>query len=351
MEKTEQPTGKRLGEARNRGQVSRSMEVNSVVVLTAAFGYLLLAGGSMAANIKDVIADTMALTATHDVTTVTIWSIVALFMTDVALLLGPFIAVCVLAAITANVIQNKPNFSTQVLKPDVNRISPKGGIKRIFGLSGLTELVKGLAKVSIVAAALLIAIVPAMDDLRGIGGLTAPEVGELTASLITRLVLAVLAVLIPLAIADYVLQKRIYLRSLKMTKQEVKDEARQQDLPPEIKSALRQRAMQIARQRMMAEVPTATVVITNPTHFAVALRYSSELNAPMVVAKGKGHIALKIREIAGEHGVPIVENPPLARGLYAAVDLNQEIPVDFFTAVVEVLTFVHRNATRRQAWV
>ena len=225
------------------------------------------------------------------------------------------------------------------------------GFKRLAGVHAWAELVKSLLKIAIVASVAVMVIWPEIDRLASLGDQSPAQILNLTGTLVMRLAFVTIGVLVPLAIADLIMQRRQHEKSMKMSKQDVKDESRQQDIAPEIKGAIRRRQMQMSRQRMLAQVPSADVIVTNPTHYAVALRYGRDVSAPRVVAKGADLIAKRIREIAVENDVAIVENPPLARSLYAQVAVDQEIPADFFAAVAEVLAFVYRTSRRKLSWV
>ena len=205
------------------------------------------------------------------------------------------------------------------------------------------ELGKSIFKIAVVAGVAILVLWPEIDQLASLGDMTPGEIGAYTAGLVLKLSFFILAVLVPLAIGDLIFQRHQHEKQMKMSKQDVKEEARQQDISPEIKSAIRRRGMQMSRQRMLAQIPSADVIITNPTHFAVALRYGRDVSAPKVVAKGQDLIALRIREIAAEHDIAIVENPPLARALYKAVEVDQEIPAELFAGVAEVLAYVYRD--------
>jgi flagellar biosynthesis protein FlhB len=230
----------------------------------------------------------------------------------------------------------------------VSRISPSAGAKRLFGKRMAFELGKVLAKVAVVGAVAAMSLVPMLRHLDAGVGTTPLGLGQMMGSSAKSIMMRVLAVYALIAVVDYVWQRRTFEKSLKMTKQEVKDESRNSDLPAEVKAAIRRRQIQAARARMMAAVPEADVVITNPTHYAVALRYDGTQPAPTVVAKGKNLIAAQIRRIAGEHGVPIVPDPPLARSLHASVEIDQMIPGELYAAVAQVLAFVYRMAGRRK---
>jgi flagellar biosynthetic protein FlhB len=266
------------------------------------------------------------------------------------LAVAPIAIACALAgvAVSLGMVGFKP--SGKALRPDPKRMNPWAGAKNIFGPNALVETFKSVAKVGVVAAIVAIALLPRLHEFGGMVGISPVDFGAILAgdmgSLVKRAAFAYLLI----GIADFAWQRRRHEKSLRMDKQEVKDEAKEQNLPAEVRTALRRRAMEISRKRMMAAVPEADVVVTNPTHYSVALRYDgTKSEAPEVVAKGKGHVALRIREIAREHGVPVIPDPPLARGLHADVELGHQIPEQFFGAVAAVLAFVYRTAARRAA--
>ncbi|MCL6441313.1 MAG: flagellar type III secretion system protein FlhB [Thermoleophilum sp.] len=261
---------------------------------------------------------------------------------------APFAVACLAAGAAAAVAQVGFKPSAEALKPQWRRIDPLQGIKRLLGPHGLFEAAKASVKVAVVGAILAAAVVPSVPDLAAAVGMPPAALGaRLVDELVDITARAVVAYL-AIAAADYAWQRRQHERSLRMTRREVQDELRHYGLAPEVKQALRRRQAQLARQRMMAAVPTADVVVTNPTHVAVALRYDGSKPAPEVVAKGKGRIAQRIREIAAAHGIPIVSDPPLARSLERDVPLGQQIPAHFYQAVAEVLAFVYRQAARRR---
>jgi flagellar biosynthetic protein FlhB len=266
------------------------------------------------------------------------------------LAVAPIALACVLAGVvtSAGMVGLKP--SGKALKPDAKRISPVSGFKNLFGPNALFEAVKSIAKVGVVAGIVAVALLPKLPEFGGMVGLSPVDFGTILAGDLAGLVKRAAFAYLLIGAIDFAWQKRRTEKALKMDKQEVRDEAKEQNLPAEVRSALRRRAMELSRKRMMAEVPTADVVVTNPTHYSVALRYDgTKVDAPEVVAKGKGHIALRIREIAREHGVPVIADPPLARGLHASVELGQQIPDQFFGAVAALLAFVYRTAARRAA--
>jgi flagellar biosynthesis protein FlhB len=239
-------------------------------------------------------------------------------------------------------------FSTQALQPDFNKLNPLAGMKRFVSARGMVDTVKNIARLGIICYIVYSTIMGGYPAL--LQGIRQDHMTYMAVigDLLYRLTLRICAVLLVLAAGDYIYQRWSFEKSIRMTKEEVKQETKTTEGNPLIKSRIRARQRQMARQRMMQSVPAADVVITNPTHFAVALKYdATKMAAPQVVAKGGDHIALKIRQIAEENGVPIVENPPLARSLFKSVEVGHVIPMEFFGAVAEVLAFVYRLNKRR----
>jgi flagellar biosynthetic protein FlhB len=251
------------------------------------------------------------------------------------------------AGVIVNVAQVRPRLNMQALKPDPKRLNPAAGIKRLLGPASAFEAGKGLLKVAVLGAIAVITVIPKLKEMASSVGMAPADflstIGHTVLAVARRLALAYLVI----AIADYFFQRYRHEKSLKMSKEDVKEEAKSQNLPPEVRSAIRRRQIQAARARMMSAVPQADVVVTNPTHFAVALKYDSAKAAPEVVAKGPDLVAGQIKRIAKEHGIPVVEDAPLARALHAGVEVGQEIPEEFFQAVAQLLAFVYRIAGRR----
>jgi flagellar biosynthetic protein FlhB len=237
----------------------------------------------------------------------------------------------------------------EALKPDPKRLNPVTGAKNIFGKNSLVELAKNLLKIGIVAAVVLSALLPHVTDWAAMVGMSPIELGTAMAANIKSLALRAGVAYLLIGLVDFFYQRFRMEKSMRMDKQEVKDEAKQQDLPAEVKGAIRRRQREAARARMMAAVPEADVVVTNPTHFSVALKYDGTSPAPEVVAKGQDLLALRIREIAAANDVPIVPDPPLARSLHGSVEVGQQIPEELFQAVAQVLAYVYRVAGRRRA--
>ena len=262
---------------------------------------------------------------------------------QLALIMAIPFGMFVVIALAATIMQTGFVFTTEKLGFDFERINPLAGAKRMFSQQALVELVKNLVKLTVVGAIGMFVVYPQFKLIAHLPALDTPAVLEFLHSVVSRLLLAIALIVVIIAGADWFYQRFAYIRRMRMTKQEVKDEQKQTEGDPMVKARLRALRMQRARQRMMAAVPKADVVITNPTHYACALKYDMEsMGAPVLVAKGQELVALRIRQIAQEHDVPIVENPPLARALYATVDLDKEIPPQHYKAVAEVISYVFR---------
>ncbi|MBU1176598.1 MAG: flagellar biosynthesis protein FlhB [Alphaproteobacteria bacterium] len=341
-EKTEDPSQRKLEEARRKGDVAKSQELTTwFMMLGSTLLFAIMAPVSSAALVNELV---QLMNNAGDIDlegggfTLFINNF-ALGMLGVALLPLVFLA---FFAIAGNLVQHAPLLSIEPIKPKFSRISPIAGAKRMFSSEALFNFVKGLMKITVVSVALLVVIWPEMSRLDTL------ITGDLAMLMPVFLELALkvfgvaIAIVTVIAGADFAYQRWKWWERQKMTVKEVKDEYKQMEGDPHVKQRIRQIRNEKARQRMMQAVPEATVVITNPTHYAVALKYERGMRAPVCVAKGADRIALRIREIAGEADVPIVENPPLARALYASVDNDQSIPVEHFKAVAEVVGYVMR---------
>jgi flagellar biosynthetic protein FlhB len=350
-EKTEKATPKKRRQARQKGQVARSTDLQGALVLLAGIIAIGAAGPKLVQRMADVMRGAIAQMSTPEIVSRHGIGVLLSSAGESALLaVAPIAAACALTGVAASVgmVGFKP--SGQALKPDPKRMNPVSGAKNLFGPNAIVETVKSISKVGVVAAIVAVALLPKLPEFGGMVGISPVEFGTILSSDLASLVKRAAFAYLFIGVADFAWQRRRTEKSLKMDKQEVKDEAKEQNLPPEVRNALRRRQMELSRKRMMAAVPEADVVVTNPTHFSVALRYDADrAEAPEVVAKGKGHVALRIRELAREHGVPVIPDPPLARGLYASVELNRQIPEEFFGAVAAVLAFVYRTAARRAA--
>lgn len=348
QEKTESPTSRRLQDAREKGDIAKSMEVPSAAVLLASLMTIYLSRHFIMQNLSQMTSHYLAACSTIRLSHATFTTLVKASMLDMALVCSPVLAAVFLTALIANYAQVGVIFTAEKITPDLQKIDPISGFSRKVSMQALADLIKSLLKIGLIgyvafsdAYAALPEFMPLMDkepyQIMAFAGHTAFWI-----FLKCALVIALLAIL------DYAFQRWQFMKKMKMTKQEVKEEAKSTEGDPQVKGRIRAIQMQMARQRMMTEVPKADVIITNPTRLAIALRYEAKtMTAPLVVAKGAGAIAARIREIAGEHGVPLVENKPLAQALYQMADINKPIPEDLFQAVAEVLAYVF--GTRKKA--
>jgi flagellar biosynthesis protein FlhB len=349
-DKTEKATPKHRREARKKGQVAKSVDLNGSVVLIVALFVISAVGPSIVENAGNAMRDAFGRIANSgEITTAAgLNGLFHVLMNTMLATVVPIAVACLVAGLLANVAQIGFKPSLTALKPDVKRINPASGAKNLFGKRVVFETGKNLSKVAVIGVVAGFALVPKITHLGASVGTSAGALGRLMGSGALSIAQRAAYAYLLIAIADVVWQRRRHEQSLKMTKQEIKDEAKQHELPAEVKGALRRRQLQAARARMMAAVPQADVVVTNPTHYAVALQYDGTRPAPVVVAKGKGYVALAIRKIAEEHGIVIVPDPPLARSLHASVELDQMIPEEFYAAVAQVLAFVYRMAGRKK---
>jgi flagellar biosynthetic protein FlhB len=350
QERTEAPTPKRRREAREQGQIARSRELaTTLVLIVSAAGFLLLGPMTLAALLEEMRA---GLSPTREMIFDPLWMTRGLdeMVWRGFLAILPLIGLLMLAAFLAPLLMGGIGFSWKALAPKFERIDPIKGLKRMFALRALIELIKSIAKFLLVGAVAVLVIWLELDELLRLG-LTDPRGGLLAAMEILGwgfLLMSASTLLI--AAFDVPYQWWEHIKQLRMTRQEIKDEFKETEGKPEVKQKIRQLQMQAAQRRMMQEVPKADVIITNPTHFAVALRYDAARgDAPIVVAKGRDLVAARIREIGEEHGVLVFSAPPLARALYQTTDLNQPIPVELYRAVAQVLAYVYQlNEARRQ---
>jgi flagellar biosynthesis protein FlhB len=348
-EKTEKATPKRREEARNKGQVARSNDLNGAVIMLAGLMALGATGPAMAQRMGDALRETLALGAQKDVVRVnTIGTILLDAGQQAALAVAPVVGACAVAAIVVAASQVGLKPRPGAIKPDPRKLNPVTGFKNIFGPNAIFETGKNVVKVAVVAAVVLSALLPHLTEMAGLVGMSPIDLASRLAGDIRGIALRAAAAYFLIGLADYFYQRFRTEKSMRMDKQEVKEEAKQQQLPAEVRSQIRRRQMMNARARMMAAVPEADVVVTNPTHYSVALKYDGASPAPEVVAKGMDHVAFKIREIAAANGVPIVPDPPLARSLHASVEVGDQIPEELFHAVAQVLAYVYRVAGRRR---
>ncbi len=352
-DRTEKPTAKRRQEARRKSPPPRSHDLSGAGVLIAGLIVIMTSGPSIVGSTGTLMARVFGQVAHSDTVTTTA-GLTGLMNDGLDTLLAtmvPVFAVCGAAAVLVNIAQAGVRPTFHVLRPKFSSLNPASGFKRIFGTQALFETGKSLAKVAVVGTVVSVALIPDLTHLGASVGTGPVALGHLIDSGVSGIVERAALGYLLIGVVDFIYQRRRYAKSLKMTKHEVKEEGKSHQLPVEVRQALRRRQLQQARARMMAAVPKADVVVTNPTHFAVALEYSGAHPAPVVVAKGVDHLALQIRRVAEEHGVPIVEDPPLARELHRVVELDQMIPAELYAAVAQVLAFVYRLAARKRVGV
>lgn len=343
-QKTEEPTPKKLEESRKKGQVALSREVNNWIMLLMGTIVVLAVGPSMMENLllhmRNYLEHAHSMPGVPGGFTVILgqsfWKIVGILMVPLLLLMA--------AAFAGPFLQIGPLLAPESIKPSLNKVSPIQGFKRLFSVRSLMEFAKGILKIALIGLVGVVLLTPFYGTLEHMIGMPIVSVlGELH-TLVMRLMAGVLVALMVIAVADLVFQRQQHHQKMRMTKQELKDEYKQAEGDPHVKAKLRQLRAEKARARMMQAVPSADVVITNPTHFSIALKYEpEEMHAPQVVAKGMDEVALRIREMAKEHDIVIMENPPLARALYDTVEIDQTIPEEHYQAVAEIISFVFKQ--------
>jgi len=342
QERTEQATPRRREEARKKGQVARSQEVASVAILLACLIYFYFDSGRLVRKMMGMVSNFLKESGTLLISNNNIQSLAVYWLFEFFILIAPLLLTVLIAGLFANFIQVGFVISAEALEPKFSKIDPIKGFQKLFSLKSFAELAKNILKLSIVG---YVAYVTVASEIGNLPSLMDQSVGEILVymgEISFTIILRTSWVLIVLAILDYVYQRWEYEKGLKMSRQEIKDEYRQTDGDPLIKARIRRIQREMARKRMMAQVPKADVVITNPDHIAVALQYDQlKMFAPVVVAKGTGFVAEKIREIARESKVSVIENKPLARVLYKMVKVNEVIPENLYKAVAEVLAYVY----------
>jgi flagellar biosynthesis protein FlhB len=339
-DRSEDPTQKRLDDALARGDVVKSQEVSTWFVI--AGGALVLAAfsvtmsGGLATTFKGLIANAHQIPVDGP----GLLAIIGRIQREVLAAVAIPIALLALAAICGNMIQHRLVWTTETMKPQLSKISPLGGLKRMFSKQALANFAKGLVKIVVLGAVMFALLWPQRHRLEGLVQTDILGTLSLTRTLALDMLGAVVAILAFVAAADYLFQYRQWYERQKMSVREMKEEFKQSEGDPMIKGKIKQLRQSRMRKRMIAAVPKASVVITNPTHYAVALQYERGMEAPICVAKGVDLVALKIREVASEHSIPVVENPPLARALHATIEVDQPIAPEHYKAVAEVIGYV-----------
>ena len=343
--KTEDATPKKLEEARKKGDVAKTPDLSSVMSLFAVFGVIAVGGGyfmrRMTVDLLPFIEHPDAISLQDGA-----WPLVMTQVSRAAAL--PLIAVLAAAAVAGgfgNLIQSGFLWSPSKLAPDFKKVSPGAGFKRIFGIDGFVQFLKSILKISVVGFVAWSVLKPRFQEMSGLSALSPAAILPETGTIIKALFIAILALLTVTAGADWLWQRYRFAERMKMSKEEVKQDYKNTEGDPHIKAKLKQKRMEASRRRMIQAVPKATMVIMNPTHYAVALYYQAgETAAPKCVAKGLDALALKIRAIAEEHDVPVIEDPPLARALYAAIDVDDTIPPAHYEAVARIIGFIMNKA-------
>ena len=352
QERTESATPKRLEEARRRGQIPRSRDLSAAAVLMTAGGALYSFGGTIASGLHGVM--TRGLTLTREQALNSQYMLPSLSSTawDAVMACAPLLGLIMLAAIIAPLALGGWSFSTEALMPQFNRLNPMQGVKRMFSSQAVAETAKTLAKFGVVGVIAVLVLKRQLPALMGLGSEPIGAAIGHAVRLSGQGLLSVSAGLLLIAGIDVPYQLWSYARQLKMTREEVRQEMKEAEGSPEVKGHIRRMQREIANRRMMQDVPKADVIVTNPTHFAVALRYDeNRMRAPIVVAKGADLIAARIREVAGVHNVPIFEAPPLARVLYRNVDIGEEVPASVYVAVAQVLSYIFQLKTAKRTGV
>lgn len=350
-EKTEPATSKKLSDARSEGQVCKSKELDQAATLVALFLMLKVIVSFMGSNfleafydIYNKIPESVAVREFNSVIVMSYLQHAALLSLKLA---GPFFAAGVVVAFVINLVQVKWKVSTKPLKPKPDKFNPINGFKRIFSKDSLFELVKSIVKIALIAIIAYNALRSHINEIFLLYNITLNQAVAEIGTLVIDVGFRIAVVYCIVGAVDYIYQKHKFNEDMKMTKQEVKDEMKNSEGDPQIKSKQRQRMQEASRRRMMQDVPQADVVITNPTHYAVALKYDAGMGtAPVLVAKGADYVAQKIKEIAKENHVEIVENKPLARMIYTNVEIGREIPPELYQAVAEILAAVYRAQNR-----
>jgi flagellar biosynthetic protein FlhB len=347
-EKTEEPTAKRLQQAREKGDVPKSQEIPGWFVLASGLVVIALLGPSIARQLTGSLSVFLARphelsldpAAALDLTAATAWT--------VALAVGFSFLILMGAGLAGHLVQTGLLFSTEKMNPKLSKLNPVEGVKRMFGPQGWANFLKGLGKMALVAGAIFIVIWPKRTELAALPAMDVSGILQVVLTDVILLFIAALVAYAAIAALDYIYQRQSFMKRNRMSRRDLKDELKQTEGDPMIRARLRQIRQERARRRMMAAVPDATVVITNPTHYAVALKYEQGVTAaPICVAKGADAVALRIRELAKENDVPIVEDPPLARALHASVEIDETIPAEHYKAVAKVIGYVLTLARKR----
>lgn len=348
QEKTESASPRRRSEAREKGNVAKSVELNSAIIILAGSGFLYLSGGMILQRIITLFKSYLISANTFEMTIEEIRPMFVKISAQILTLLGPFLLFIVVLGLAVNIAQVGFLWAPKSLEPTVDKFNIISGIKRLFAVKSLIELLKNVIRLIIIGTIIYSVLNSKYATFFVLMNETTGRLMQFIGAVAFEILVKVGLAMLVLALADYAYQKYDLEKNLKMTKQEVKEEQKMMEGSPQVKARIREIQRAMSRKRMVAAVPDADVVITNPIHYAVALKYEPGVsNAPLITAKGERKFALKIKEIAREHNVPIVEDPPLARLLFHQGELNREIPMDAFEAVAEVLSYVYQMQNRK----
>lgn len=343
QEKTEKATPKKRQEARKKGQVAKSQDLNTALILFLVFLYLLFSGGMIREQLLSMVRHSFQEYMLWDITERNIQRMFIEYSFQAFYIAAPIMFVAMIAGVTANYMQVGSLFTTEVLKMQLNKLNPIQGAKKIFSIRSIVELLKSLFKISFVGTAAFAVIWLQFDQVLLLSQKSVGKALSFLGLLTIQMGIASSLLLLILSIIDYIYQKYEHEKSIRMSKKDIKDEHKNTEGDPQIKSKIKEKQRQMAMQRMMQEVPEADVVITNPTHYAIAIKYDEKkADAPYVVAMGIDYVALRIRNIASSHDIVTVENKPLARALYSKLEIGDLIPEEFFKAVAEILAYVYR---------
>lgn len=348
QERSEKPTAKRIEEARQEGRVPRSAELNAAAVLLIAAGGLHFLGGSIGATLFDIMRSSLSIAPAEAIDPGLAVSAAGTELARALMACAPILGLTLIAALAAPLAVGGWNLSFEALAPDFTRLDPVEGFGRFFSARGAVELGKAFAKFLVVATVAVAVLHKQSAQLLALGNAPVREGIAQAAALASNALLSVSGGLVLIAAVDVPWQLHQYTQNLSMSREEIREEVKQSEGAPEVRMRIRRAQREIAKRRMMHEVPKADVVVVNPTHFAVALRYDEQrMRAPLVVAKGADLVAARIREIAAEHAVPIFEAPPLARALHHGVEIGSEIPATLYVAVAQVLTYIYQLKAAR----
>jgi flagellar biosynthetic protein FlhB len=349
LEKTESASPRKIEKAREAGDIPRSKELATFSILAAATAGFWIVGNSMIASLKKTMQESLSFKEMPTFNIEQIMINYSLIVKDLIITFGPFIGILILTALITPLLIGGWSFTMSSLAPNFGKLNPMSGLAKIISINSLVELLKAIAKVIFICLAAWYLIQSHLLDVMSLMSQPIEAGGANQIELILLSLTVLVGTLAIISMIDVPYQLWTYNKKLKMTKQEVKDESKESEGNPEIKAKIRQQQREMARRRMMTKVPTADVVVTNPTHFSIALSYPENANhAPIVVAKGVDEVAMVIREIAKEHGVTTIEAPPLARALYKMTDVDEEIPPSLYNAVAQILAYVHQLRVFKQ---